>query len=1227
MNTWIIIITATLVLTACGGEQASTDEDTTTDTPAVQETPVEPEPDEESPTSEEPEIPEVPEVPEEPTPEEPEEPTPEEPEEPTPEEPEEPTPEEPEEPTPEEPEEPTPEEPGRQATERDTALLTLVTNLGFSPSELRDRSLPQPGDPIVELGKELFFSRSLSFEDDVACVSCHDPRLAGTDNLSLPVGVGAHDPLIVGPGRRHDGNYYIDPKADFGPNVPRNSPTTFNIAFYDKAMFWDGRVETVAYSEGNSLYLPVDSGADNGEGALIRTPDSFSNGPDHNAGNNLTTAQARFPVTSVAEMRGFSAAAGQTSKEIRRLISVKLAERGWEMAFREGFNDYVSELETLLSYDNIAFALAEYQRSQVAIDNRFFDYLDGNTDALSAEAVEGGILFFSENQGGCYQCHAGPHFSDENYYALATPQIGRGKNSFSQDYGRYNITRSTYDRHSFRTPSLLNVGLTFPYMHAGSLGTLREAINWHFNPVTSLRNFDFSLQNLEQYAGLGVDTSESASLVTSINYSYMALKYAPGYSEKLSMPQATATQLDQYEAFLTALSSQCLQDLSCVSAWMPDYSTPSPDGMRIEPVLSYFDNSEVFTVTEPEGEETGNAVFPDLSDIPPYPDAICALPSVPSPVETDVITGFRKKESLPVNREIGDSIFDSQKLYLESVLMSGSVASGDIDGDCDFDLVVDGGEGVGILIFLNENGEFTQADNNYGLVSPADTASFSLTDVNGDGWPDIFYGHMLLKDATLWLNNGRGQFLVVSDFGFSSIRKTHNAAFADLDGDGDLDMFTANWDAGQSLVEPHLWYNDGRGYYSARYGTGIEGSFNERDFTLSPNFADMNGDGHQDLLVASDFLTSHIFTGNGDGTFNDVTDISVITDENAMGAGIGDIDNDGDLDWFVTNIYDAEIMSGEETRAEGNWGATGNRLYRNNSIDGSDILLEDITDAAGVRDGGWGWGVCMKDFNNDGWLDIFHVNGFGYEDSSFNSPLFNALQAIGFTSVMELAIAEYNSASSLLTDLYGYFVNFEGVNFILGGIYESESALIADLKVLLEGAEILARTSQAHTEFFGTPARLFMNNKDGSFTEQAFLRGIADTGEGRGIACNDFDRDGDIDIVILNHSGAPSYYENHFRRTLDFSDNFLNIRLRGTGGNQYAYGAKVYVTAGSLSQYREMRFENNYISNNAPELHFGLAAHSNIDEVRIEWPDGQTTTLNDVDPNQFLVVRHPSLAD
>lgn len=90
------------------------------------------------------------------------------------------------------------------------------------------------------------------------------------------------------------------------------------------------------------------------------------------------------------------------------------------------------------------------------------------------------------------------------------------------------------------------------------------------------------------------------------------------------------------------------------------------------------------------------------------------------------------------------------------------------------------------------------------------------------------------------------------------------------------------------------------------------------------------------------------------------------------------------------------------------------------------------------------------------------------------------------------------------------------------------------------------------------------------------------------------------------------------------SDNCLNIRLHGVGGNQNAFGAKVTVSAGDLTQYREMRFENNYMSNNAPELHFGLAAESVIDEIRVEWPDGQVTLFTDIDVNQFMVIEHPS---
>ena len=194
--------------------------------------------------------------------------------------------------------------------------------------------------------------------------------------------------------------------------------------------------------------------------------------------------------------------------------------------------------------------------------------------------------------------------------------------------------------------------------------------------------------------------------------------------------------------------------------------------------------------------------------------------------------------------------------------------------------------------------------------------------------------------------------------------------------------------------------------------------------------------------------------------------------------------------------------------------------------------------------------------------------------------------------------------------------------------YPSSDVLAGELDQLLDALEVLYRTlgpgSLMLDHFYGTPAKLFMNNQDGTFTEQAFMFGIDDRGEGRGIVCNDFDRDGDIDITIMNHSDVPVFYENHFRRLSDFSDNFLNIRLHGVGGNQNAFGAKVTVSAGDLTQYREMRFENNYMSNNAPELHFGLAAESVIDEIRVEWPDGQVTLFTDIDVNQFMVIQHPS---
>jgi hypothetical protein len=107
-----------------------------------------------------------------------------------------------------------------------------------------------------------------------------------------------------------------------------------------------------------------------------------------------------------------------------------------------------------------------------------------------------------------------------------------------------------------------------------------------------------------------------------------------------------------------------------------------------------------------------------------------------------------------------------------------------------------------------------------------------------------------------------------------------------------------------------------------------------------------------------------VFMNNGDGTFDNVTDVEVIKDANGMGSALGDYDNDGDLDWFVSSIYrDSNPMV-----------ENGNRLYRND-----DGVFVDVTATSGLIDGGWGWAACFVDFENDTDLDLYHTNGWQFE--------------------------------------------------------------------------------------------------------------------------------------------------------------------------------------------------------------------------------------------------------
>lgn len=111
----------------------------------------------------------------------------------------------------------------------DAQLRQRIDIAGVTGDVEFGRTLPAITDPLAQLGKELFFTTGLGGDLEVACVTCHHPNLGGGDDLSLSVGVGAVDPLMLGPGRVHE---------EIGhPYVPRNAPTVFNMGLWDRSIF------------------------------------------------------------------------------------------------------------------------------------------------------------------------------------------------------------------------------------------------------------------------------------------------------------------------------------------------------------------------------------------------------------------------------------------------------------------------------------------------------------------------------------------------------------------------------------------------------------------------------------------------------------------------------------------------------------------------------------------------------------------------------------------------------------------------------------------------------------------------------------------------------------------------------------------------------------------------------------------------------------------------------
>ena len=555
---------------------------------------------------------------------------------------------------------------------------------------------------------------------------------------------------------------------------------------------------------------------------------------------------------------------------------------------------------------------------------------------------------------------------------------------------------------------------------------------------------------------------------------------------------------------------------------------------------------------------------------------------------------------------------DSWMATLDSVLTRDSnghhgVSVGDADGDGLDDLYVAQPAGLPNRLLRNRgDSTFDDVTEAAGLGVLDDTAQSLFADVDNDGDQDL-----VLATGTqplLFTNDGKGHFAPVSD----AFRFAHplqgvltSIAMADYDRDGFLDLYLCVYSyffgAGEDKAgtpAPYydarngppavLFRNDGHGrFVDATHDAGLDAGNDHYHFAAA--WADYDGDGWQDLLVANDFGTKNLYRNlglrGGKVMFEDVAAAAGTLDHGAgMSAAFLDYDNDGRLDIYTGNMWTApgqRVTSAPgfmpdatpEMRALYRRHTRGNTLLRNLG----DGHFEDRTLEAGVEMGRWAWSSDSLDFDSDGWDDLYVVNGM---------------------------LSRREAAPG--GDLEGFFwrevVARSPLTRIPGTRYDDAWRAINQLLV--------------HGSIASRQRNVFLRNDGhGGFDDVSGALGLDLDQDGRSFAVLDADRDGDPDLVVMAARQAPQLriFRNDFTSLPpEGGSHAIVIRLAGTRSNRDAIGARVTVETDRLRKTRIVQAGSGFLSQHSKELVIGLGASERVVKLTVDWPSGGTQVLTDV---------------